>query len=182
MIRYVAFLRGMNLGNRRITNDELRAHFEALDGLSGIATFLASGNVIFDAEAEPGELEDSIETHLRETLEYEVDTFVRSLEELEGVAEHDPFVETGEPGWKMHVLFLKEDAGDGAGARLAEIATEDDRFHASGREAYWLRRGGLSDSKLMPADLERAVEAETSTMRTRNTVRRILKKFGGDGG
>lgn len=182
MTRYVAFLRGMNLGNRRITNDELRAHFEALEGLAGVGTFLASGNVVFDAEAGPDELEDAIATHLRETLEYEVDTFVRSLEELEAVTGRDPFPEAGEPGWKMHVLFLKEAPGDGAEERLAEIATGDDRFRVSGRETYWLRRGGLSDSTLMPADLERALGAETSTMRTRNTVERIVAKFSGHDG
>lgn len=178
MTRYVAFLRGMNLGNRRIKNDELRVHFEALEGLSDVATFLASGNVIFDAEADPRELETGIETHLGDSLEYEVATFVRSLEHLEALLGRDPFPESGEPGWKMHVLFLKETAGDEAGKRLKEIATEDDRFHVTGREAYWLRRGGLSDSKLMPADLERAVGADTSTMRTRNTVRRLVAKFG----
>ena len=48
MARYVAFLRGMNLGRRRITNDALRAEFEAL-GFGGVATFLASGNVIFES-------------------------------------------------------------------------------------------------------------------------------------
>jgi uncharacterized protein (DUF1697 family) len=46
MNHYVAFLRGMNLGKRRIENDELRAQFEAM-GLAEVATFRASGNVIF---------------------------------------------------------------------------------------------------------------------------------------
>ena len=46
MDRYVAFLRGMNLGSRRIKNDELRAEFEQL-GFEDVATFRASGNVIF---------------------------------------------------------------------------------------------------------------------------------------
>ncbi len=48
MERYVAFLRGMNLGNRRIKNEELRAEFEAM-GFEEVATFRASGNVIFAA-------------------------------------------------------------------------------------------------------------------------------------
>ena len=30
MNRYVAFLRGMNLGGRRIKNEELRRHFEEM--------------------------------------------------------------------------------------------------------------------------------------------------------
>jgi len=182
MTRYVAFLRGINLGNRRITGDELRARFEALEGLSDVATFLASGNVIFDAEAGPGELEAAIERHLRETLDYEVDTFVRPLEHLEGLAGPDLFSEAGTPGYKVHVLFLKEAADERAGDRLREIADEEDRFRTSGRELYWLRHGGLGDSKLQPADLERAAGAETSTLRTLNTVQRIVAKFSVDDG
>ena len=49
MERYVAFLRGMNLGNRRLKNEELRGEFEAL-GFAEVATFRASGNVIFGDE------------------------------------------------------------------------------------------------------------------------------------
>jgi len=45
--RLAAFLRGINLGGRRVTNDRLREPFEAL-GLEGVATYRASGNVIFD--------------------------------------------------------------------------------------------------------------------------------------
>lgn len=40
MHRYVAFLRGMNLGNRRIKNDELRRHFEGM--VAAIAALLGS--------------------------------------------------------------------------------------------------------------------------------------------
>lgn len=52
MERYFAFLRGINLGNRRIKNPELIGHFEAM-GLEEVATFRASGNVVFvDPEGE----------------------------------------------------------------------------------------------------------------------------------
>ena len=46
MERCVAFLRGMNLGGRRIKNEQLRAEFEAL-GYADVGTFRASGNVLF---------------------------------------------------------------------------------------------------------------------------------------
>ena len=48
MNRNVAFLRGMNLGGRRLMNDELCSHFTAL-GFTGVSAFLASGNVLFEA-------------------------------------------------------------------------------------------------------------------------------------
>jgi uncharacterized protein (DUF1697 family) len=55
MPRYAAFLRGVNLGrNRRITNERLRGALEDL-GYADVATFRASGNVVFD----PGAGEDA---------------------------------------------------------------------------------------------------------------------------
>jgi len=184
MTRYVAFLRGINLGNRRLRMDELRACFEAVGGLARVETFIASGNVVFDAgSTDARALEATIEAHLGETLGYDVDTFIRPLSELATIAALGLLPEAGdEPGWKAHVLFLKETARDGAEARLGELATEDDRFRVSGRQIYWLRRGGLSDSTLAPGDVERAAGGETGTLRTMNTVRRIVAKFSdGDG-
>ena len=65
MDRYVAFLRGMNLGGRRIKDQELRRHFEGM-GCEEVATFRASGNVIFSIpkrEAE-GKLATRVEAEL----------------------------------------------------------------------------------------------------------------------
>jgi uncharacterized protein (DUF1697 family) len=47
--RYVAFLRGINLGRRRATNEGLAAIFGGL-GLTNVKTLIASGNVVFDAD------------------------------------------------------------------------------------------------------------------------------------
>lgn len=44
MSRLVAFLRGINLGDRRVTNDELRSHFED-PGLEGVSPVPAEVNV-----------------------------------------------------------------------------------------------------------------------------------------
>ena len=72
MHRWVAFLRGMNLGRRRITNDELRAAFEGM-GLGSPTPFLASGNVVFDTvERARKRLAARIESGLAEALGYEV--------------------------------------------------------------------------------------------------------------
>jgi len=161
--------------------DELRAHFEAVDGLQNVATFIASGNVVFDSKAEPSDrFERRIESHLRDALGYEVDTFLRSLADLETVIRLDLFAGAGEADWKVHVLFLKTAPGRPGETALRRLETEDDRFRVVGREAYWLRHGRTSDSGLMPADFERALGVETSTMRTMNTVERLVAKFGAD--
>lgn len=54
--RYIAFLRAINVGGHTVKMDVLRAHFTRL-GLANVETFIASGNVIFDAAADPRRLE-----------------------------------------------------------------------------------------------------------------------------
>jgi uncharacterized protein (DUF1697 family) len=61
---HVAFLRGMNVGGHRITNEELKRAFEAL-GMIDVATFRASGNVIFTATKQP---EKQLVKHIEEGL------------------------------------------------------------------------------------------------------------------
>jgi len=46
--RCIAFLRAVNVGGRIVKMDALRGHFEAA-GFTSAETFIASGNVIFDA-------------------------------------------------------------------------------------------------------------------------------------
>jgi len=158
---------------------ELRRHFEAVGGLENVATFIASGNVVFDSnEDASARFEGRIEAHLRGALGYEVDTFLRSLADLEAVIRLEPFAEAGEPDQKVHVMFLKTAPGRAGVAALRGLETEDDRFRVVGREAYWLRRGRMSDSGFKPGAFERALGVGTSTMRTMNTVERIVGKFG----
>ena len=58
--------------------ERLRREFEFL-GFSGVETFIASGNVIFEALAKnEAQLRAKIESHLRKALGYEVATFIRS--------------------------------------------------------------------------------------------------------
>src|SRR5664279_1614157 len=82
----------MNLGKRRIKNPELSAEFEAL-GFEGVATFRASGNVVFGAPGRAGEasLTERIEAGLREGLGYEVPVYLRSVAAVAAIAAEEPF-------------------------------------------------------------------------------------------
>ena len=47
-MKAIAFLRAVNVGGRVVKMDRLRALFEG-EGFTGVETFIASGNVIFDS-------------------------------------------------------------------------------------------------------------------------------------
>ena len=176
MERCVAFLRGMNLGTRRIKNEELRAEFEAL-GLTDVACFRASGNVIFGAaEGKETEIAKRIEAGLRKGLGYDVPVFVRGAAELRSLATAEPFAATAvaRSKGKLQVAFLTAKPSAGKTREALDLATDEDRLAIEGRELFWLPSGGISESEL---DLERLQATLGSwTMRTKGTVDQIVAK------
>lgn len=179
--RHVAFLRGMNLGRRRITNDELCAAFANL-GLANATAFMASGNVVFDAQvdgSDPGrcdeDLSGRIESGLATELGYPVPTFLRSAAEILSIAEHQPFDELEDRAGKFQVIFMTCEPDPAARSVVLTLATADDRLLLAGRELYWQPKAGLSDSPLDIKALERA--GGITTIRTHRTVERIAARF-----
>lgn len=136
--RYLAFLRAINVGGRTVKMADLRDIIARLD-VTSVETFIASGNVIFDAATtDVRALEQLIENHLRETLGYEVDTFVRTSAELAAIARHQPFPVMPESGngSAMQVAFLHTAPGNDQTSALLACRTATDDIHIHDRELY----------------------------------------------
>jgi uncharacterized protein (DUF1697 family) len=180
MPSHVAFLKGMNLGNRRLTNDELRAQFEAI-GLTDLATFRASGNVVFTCPQRRSEraVVELIEGELAARLGYPVATFVRSGEELLAIAGAEPFdaATRARLKGKTQVILLAGPPAAGARRDALSLAGADDALEFGPRELFWLPAGGVSDSALDMKALERALGP--MTIRTMGTVEQIATRHFG---
>jgi uncharacterized protein (DUF1697 family) len=182
MHRYIAFLRGINLGKRRLAMSKLKALFEEL-GFANVATFIASGNVIFESKAaEAGKLERKIEQHLKRSLGYEVDTFVRSDTELAAIVALDPFPRLSKDGANVHVAFLKDALPSALAKKFVACGNDDDAFAVKGREYYWLRRGRMTDSKIWESADLKALKVPAGTMRNMTTIRKLAARIGIDAG
>ncbi|HEX6068500.1 MAG TPA: DUF1697 domain-containing protein [Longimicrobiaceae bacterium] len=179
MPRYVAFLRAINVGGHTLKMERLRALLEELP-LENVSTFIASGNVLFDAvEGDVGALERRIDRHLERALGYEVGTFIRTPEELAGVSRHPPFQpDELERGGTLYVSFLSSPPPDGTAERVAALSTAVDDLRLHGRELYWLCAVGIGRTEVKGPQLGRVL-GRPSTMRNINTVRRILAKVAG---
>lgn len=179
MSHRVAFLRAINVGGHTIRMVDLRASFEQL-GFEAVETFIASGNVLFDStEADGEKLERVIERALEAEYGYPIETFVRSLPELVAIVEKDPFHRTDAAGdgRSEFVAFLGRRPTAEAVNRLVALATDDDTFAVVGREAYWLRRGGIGTSKFSAGFLEKTL-GMPATLRGLPTIRKLLAKHG----
>jgi len=182
MSEYAAFLRGMNVGGHRISNDDLRARFEEL-GFGEVRTFRASGNVIFAAAGEEPEEELStrIETGLATALGYEVPVFLRDAGEIGTIAAHRPFAESlvEVSKGKLHVVLLSARPAARARKEVLALADAEDELAFGERELHWLPSGGILDSALDFKAIGRLLGPLTT--RTKGTIEQLAAKYFADG-
>jgi uncharacterized protein (DUF1697 family) len=146
MARLVALLRGINLGaKRRVPMADLRALMDEL-GYTDVKTVLQSGNVIFTGAEK--DARTTLEDALHDRFGFEIDAVIRTMEQLQAVADHDPFA---------------DEADDWSPDQLA----------AKGSELYAWCPGGMQGSRLMKA-LGKPGIAKTATVRNMATVRKLL--------
>jgi uncharacterized protein (DUF1697 family) len=179
MDRYVAFLRGINLGkNRRVKNPALAAEFERI-GCEDVATFRASGNVVFSADGAEAGVQKRVEAGLQEGLGYEVVVFLRSVAEVAEIVARSPFPAKAVKAakGKLQVAMLPKVPAAKARKEALGHATDEDRLAIDGRELYWLPSGGISESELDLKAVEKAVGPWT--MRTMGTIEQIAAKYCG---
>lgn len=107
-MKYIAFLRGINVGgNHRVPMETLRSAFADL-GFTEIKTLLNSGNVLFSSdEKDVSSLKKRIEKSLEETFGFLIGTIIRSQKELQEMVAKNPFKNTEvTPQTRLYVTFL----------------------------------------------------------------------------
>lgn len=182
--KHVALLRAINVGGRRVKMEKLRAVFEQY--FDDVATFIASGNVVFRADAAAAAdpdgrsaLEAKIEKALHAALGYDVATFIRTMAELDGVLRHaGSLVEAGNEDVGMYVAFLKHEPERRTRVKVRALGAVGDRFDTHGREVYWIRPM-TGSSEFTGAQLERVLSAP-ATMRNATSLTKLLATHGGE--
>jgi uncharacterized protein (DUF1697 family) len=173
--RYVALLRAINVGGRVIKMDQLRKIFGVL-GVSNVATFIASGNVLFESGKSPEHLEATIEKTLRGELGYEVTTMVRTLEEVGAVVSHATKQGIAPvAGVMLYIGFLKSAPGAIAARAVAALSNDVDTLTVHRRELYWQCRKGFSESTVTGARLEKLLGVP-ATVRNFTTVQKLAAR------
>jgi uncharacterized protein (DUF1697 family) len=176
--RMVAFLRAINTGGRRLSNDQLLAPFRD-HGLEEVAAYQAAGNVTFLADREPAALEAELEPLLHSSYGFDAPVFVRTSEELRVRVSTVPFDadEIAATEGRTQITFLASAPSSSQVDEVLGLVPADDRVEFVGREWFWLPRTGVSGSTLPVGKIERIVGP--MTMRTVGTVERLLARLDG---
>jgi uncharacterized protein (DUF1697 family) len=164
MTAYVALLRAVNVGGRKLIMAELKALAEEL-GLGSPKTYIASGNLLFTSGKSEAVLCKLLKEAIGKHMGKEVPVMLRTAAELAGVAADNPF--PNQPGNKVYAIFL--DAPPPAGAIAQVKNVNDERIALGKREIYVAYPSGMGTSKL------RIPAAAPGTARNMNTVAKLAE-------
>ena len=106
MSQYVAFLRGINVGGHRpLKMEDLREMITGL-GFKNVATYIQSGNIIFNAdeEADRDFLATKIKLQIEKTFGYDVPVIITVPADLNDALAAFPFDKR--EGWKGYISLL----------------------------------------------------------------------------
>jgi uncharacterized protein (DUF1697 family) len=150
MGRYVALLRGINVGgNNLIKMTALKACFEE-QGFDDVATFIASGNVLFTAGEAASKLVPRIEDALSTTFKYSASVVLRSQKEMRDIVARAPAGFGKQPDkYRYNVLFLKAPLTAAAAIKDVPVNPAVDTARAgSGVLYFWNLMAKASQSRL----------------------------------
>jgi len=177
MPRLFAFLRAINAGpGRTVRAEMLRSAFESL-GFAEVATFLGSGNVVFETRAKNiRTLEQRIERRLQQSLGYRVPVFIRTLAELKEIAALQPFEDSEIHGADLNIILLADNLDEWSKVKLLALGRKTDGFHVRGREIYWWRRKKPGTSLFATVPLAKVLHMPF-TIRGANTIRKLVARW-----
>lgn len=138
--RYVALLRGINVGGRNpVAMADLRAAFDG-DGHRDVRTYIQSGNVVFDAEGPATELEARVEAMLERVLGLPLVVVVRSHRQLRNVVSRAPDGFGAAPDeFHSDVVFLRSPLTPAAAMKVVQLREGVDRAWPGTGVVYFSR-------------------------------------------
>jgi uncharacterized protein (DUF1697 family) len=175
-MRYVALLRGINVGGKnKVPMADLKTCLEE-SGLKAVRTYIQSGNVIFESGAkDETKLTRQIEQAIEKRFGFPVIVALFSQPEFEYIAAHTPKAWLKNPEWKYNYLFLKKpttgkEALDAMGEQKKDIelavAGKGVVYQAMSIKLF----GRTTASKMIGTPIYKQM-----TIRNDNTVQKLLE-------
>lgn len=105
-MRYIALLRGINVGgNHKVDMKKLKAIFESL-GCFNVSTYINSGNVIFESTDDKKHISDIIKNRLNSEFDFEIPLLIKTSNEMKIIADAIPKEWQNDKANKTDVAYL----------------------------------------------------------------------------
>jgi uncharacterized protein (DUF1697 family) len=174
-MKYVTFLRGINVGGKNMIKMELlREMFSSL-GFKNVKSYINSGNLIFETvETDDNVLSAKIAATITSTFSFKINVMTRTIAEIEDLVENNPFAGQFENDKDLHVFFLDEDLSEKKRELLIAQANENEMFAFNPRTIFCLLRISILDSIVGKGFIDKKLKV-SATARNWRTVNKILE-------
>jgi uncharacterized protein (DUF1697 family) len=180
MPRYVALLRGINVGgNNLIKMTALKSCFEK-QGFDNVVTYIQSGNVLFSAVGpDAARLAPRIEAALAAAFDYKASIVLRSEKEMRAIVARAPAGFGTQPDkYRYDVIFLKAPLTAAAAIKDVPAKPGVDQAHAGPGVLYFSRLVAKATSSRLGKIVAMPMY-KSMTIRNWNTTTKLLQLLDG---
>ena len=172
MTRYLVLIRGINVGGIVLKMDDLKAVLAEL-GAEEIRTYIQSGNAIFRSASEDVRgLEKSIKELIRSKKGLDIEAFVKTRADLEGILASPPFEDDGGKRLYVTVFGRRPEAGKVEGLR--DFNTDTEKIAVTDDAAWIYCAEGYGEARFSNNFLQKRLGVPCTT-RNLNTMRKLLE-------
>lgn len=171
--RYVAFLRGVNVGGVNLKMTEVATAFEEA-GFSDVRTVLASGNVLLQSPLSAPVVRTKAEDVLRQKFGYEAWVLTYDRETLRTVSAQFPF-EREVDGHHSYITFVTDDTMLDELAALADEAGLDEKIQRGQGVIYWQVPKTATLNTTIGKTMGKKRYKSSTTTRNLRTVDKVLR-------
>jgi len=169
---WIGLFRGINIGGNRMPMKDLVRLMEA-EGFTHVKTYIASGNVVFRADATEAELQKRIEELVETNFGFRSKLFLVTSDHLQKLLDANPFKGHEHKGAAQHLFFIQGPVTKADTARMDELKAANEDYRLTDECFYFYGPDGVGRSKLIEK-LSQCLKADM-TARNLNTVETLLE-------
>jgi uncharacterized protein (DUF1697 family) len=174
MGRYVALLRAVNVGGRRVAMATARGVLEDL-GYDDVSSYVNSGNLLFSTTGKAEDLEKKIRAALEKEFDFELTTFVRTAKQVQTLVDAKPFKLKGAD--THFVLFPLNRMSAKEKKAVMDMANDHDELLIRGRDVHWLIHAKSTATTLGPKEWKKALPDNPTTARNMTMLTRLAERL-----
>jgi len=171
-MKYVMFLRGINVGGIKVPMRELKDCLNSL-GLIEVKTFLQTGNVTFQSDKSAHELKQIIEEKLHSRFEYTAFVLLYPADILQDVLEQYPF-SSGEGQHRYAIFCESESVVKDLISHRSDLDTTIEDIAKSKNVVYWTVPQGSTLKTTFSKIISRPKYKSSTTNRNLNTLEKMV--------
>lgn len=174
MKRYIALLRGINVGgHKKLKMADLKLLFEDL-GFENVTTYIQSGNVVFAAK-NGNNLEGKISKEIEKRFGWEVPVLVKSSDKVNKILRDCPFEETKKT--EAYFMLFAAPPKIELMEAIANLSYPEEEFVITPECVYIYYKNGAGKAKLNNNFFEKKLQVAATTRNYRTLVK--LVELGG---